>query len=303
MARECRAWRERRAAGLCLRCGAERTADGTTRFCPACAERHNAIQRKYMARKTDRPEQYTPEGKAKRRKPGPVERRQLRRENGLCIKCGSTRTADDEDNGHVHCEPCRIKQRRYEDAHNRRQRIGSFYSDELGTPQLLGGAVHLNAVTTVYATLDHLAQSGLNLLIRLHWRQEVDAARAEKRGPHLWFPVSRVVRAAIQYFGDKAVPKRSYCSSLPPVGRVAVRVDADTLAILKHHCQRNDCTTTETIRDMLIEYAGVMTDEYGVPDVLGLYTDDAFAAHFARPSEEEIDYEILTLWATTRNLS
>ena len=101
---------ERRAAGMCVRCGTARAAEGR-KSCESCLEKRRALDRaKYAVGKAaglkyggDNIEAKRRAGRARSRK-----RQKARTEAGLCIRCGKQQPVE----GGTTCAPCRESARR-----------------------------------------------------------------------------------------------------------------------------------------------------------------------------------------------
>ncbi len=100
---------ERRAAGICVRCGTAPAADGR-KSCEPCLERRRAADRaRYAAGKAAGLKYGGANAEAKRRagRAGSRRRQKARAEAGLCVRCGNV----PPEQGRTMCGPCREDRR------------------------------------------------------------------------------------------------------------------------------------------------------------------------------------------------
>ena len=118
-----RLYAERKAAGICTKCGKAPACEGRT-TCEPCAERHRARDRERLARAKAEGLPYGGRDPEKKRKAGRKHgrrRTQARRAAGLCIRCGLAQPAE----GRSMCEPCRENRRAAKRArHHERRAAG-----------------------------------------------------------------------------------------------------------------------------------------------------------------------------------
>ena len=100
---------DRRAQGLCPKCGKHRPAPGR-RVCEPCGERERAAERARYERRKAEGAQYggrCPESRRRMARERSKRRRRERTEAGLCPRCGERKPAE----GGAVCEPCREARR------------------------------------------------------------------------------------------------------------------------------------------------------------------------------------------------
>ncbi len=100
---------ERRAQGLCIKCGKDRAAPGRS-LCEACLERGREAQRARYDRRKAAGDSYggrNPESRRRMARERTRKRRRERKEAGLCVRCGELAPAE----GSVVCEACREARR------------------------------------------------------------------------------------------------------------------------------------------------------------------------------------------------
>ena len=115
---------ERKAAGICTKCGkAPAHPDRTT--CEPCAEKHRARDRERFARAKAEGHPYGGRDPEKKRMAGRKHgrrRTEARRAAGLCIRCGNAPPAE----GRSMCEPCRENRRAAKRARHRERRAAGL---------------------------------------------------------------------------------------------------------------------------------------------------------------------------------
>ena len=100
---------ERRAMGLCIKCGKDRPAPGRS-LCESCLERSRAAERARYARSKAAGESYggrKPESRRRMARERNRRRRRERTEAGLCTTCGERKPVE----GGAVCETCREERR------------------------------------------------------------------------------------------------------------------------------------------------------------------------------------------------
>ena len=100
---------DRRAQGLCIKCGKNPPAPGRSQ-CEACGERGRAAERERYARRKAAGDPYggrNPESRRRMARERNKKRRRERTEAGLCVRCGELPPAE----GSVVCEACREARR------------------------------------------------------------------------------------------------------------------------------------------------------------------------------------------------
>ena len=112
---------ERRAAGICTKCGKAPARPGRT-LCEPCAERHRARDRYARAKAAGVP--YggrDPEARRRGHRERSRRRREARQAAGLCSRCGHVPPVE----GRTMCEPCREDRRQAKrDRHAERRAAG-----------------------------------------------------------------------------------------------------------------------------------------------------------------------------------
>ena len=100
---------DRRAQGLCIKCGKNPPAPERS-LCEACGEKGRATERARYARRKVAGDPYggrNPEGRRRMARERNRKRRRERKEAGLCVRCGELPPAE----GSVACEACRETRR------------------------------------------------------------------------------------------------------------------------------------------------------------------------------------------------
>jgi len=193
---------ERRAAGLCMRCGVVRAAvaGSTTTVCGECKRARNAVQYARLAQKREVALAYKREwNRLARRK---------RIDAGQCADCGMALKGRALTAGFRHCAVCRARDLATVKRHQERKRAakgGTIRSGSDGKPLDMPKSGSLGAVRRLSVRLDVLAVKAVMTLKERDYAARVAAARSKGLPlPPAAFHTSRIVRAAIGEFAELA---------------------------------------------------------------------------------------------------
>ncbi len=240
---------KRRAAGLCITCGAERIGRGrTTRFCAPCAEKERARCRQAYANRT--PEQIA-KGREQQKR-FQQKQRAARIAAHRCTDCGGPIVGFTRRATSITCGACRKKATEASTAFRKRARrkLRGTPPDREPTIFYLGSAApRLVGGHTFRLTVDRVTQEAV-VRMRDNYKAAERKAGREPRSHQ----VSRLVRNAVLHF--ERVPCLPLEKRYLLYGKeydLHLRLDARTRAILERQAaQHFDGNRSRALRTMIV---------------------------------------------------